>query len=183
MIGRMIDVPRVSRVLAESHLGSLFSHLGLRGRAVPTGAEGERGGASIGSQTFVLTSSMSNTANLLTSSDRGTHFAGRVKQNPPPGRSQLPLLLLYLSRPLNLRSILSIALRLTSGHLDGGDSPLRDDWALRINNILAEVQGTSSGQYRRSGSQGNGGRSGLRKAEHRERGRPGKGRARRGHSR
>jgi len=89
-------------VLAESRLGSLFSHLGLRGRAVPTGAEGEREGASIGSQTSVLTSSMSNTANLLTSSDQGALFAGRVKQNPPPGRSQLPLLLLHLSRPLNL---------------------------------------------------------------------------------
>jgi len=118
--------------------------LGLRGRAVPTGAEGERGGASIGSQTSVLTSSTSNTANLLTSSDRGALFAGHVKQNPPPGRSQLPLLLLHLSRPLNLRSILPVAPRLTSGHLDGGDSPLRDDWALRIDNILAEVQDASS---------------------------------------
>jgi len=41
----------------------------------------------------------------------------------------------------------------------------------------------SSRWYRRSGSQGNGGRSGLRKAEHRERGRLGKGGARRDHSR
>jgi len=39
-IGRMIDVPRALRVLTESRLGSLFSHLGLRGRAVLTGAEG-----------------------------------------------------------------------------------------------------------------------------------------------
>ena len=39
-IGRMIDILRASRVLAESHLGSLFSYLGLRGRAVLTGAEG-----------------------------------------------------------------------------------------------------------------------------------------------
>ena len=83
-IGRMIDVPQASRVLAESRLGSLFSHLGLRGRAVLTGAEG--GGASIGLPVFVLTSSMFNTANLLTS-DRGALFAGRAKQNPPPGRS------------------------------------------------------------------------------------------------
>ena len=143
-IGRMIDVPRVSRVLAESCLGSLFSYLGLRGRAVPTGAEGKRGGASIGSQTSVLTSFTSNTVNLLTSSDRGALFTSRVKQNPPLGRSQLPLLLLHLSRPLNLRSILPVAPWLTSRHLNSGDSPLRDDWALRINNILAEVQGASS---------------------------------------
>ena len=113
-IGRMIDVPWASRVLAESCLGSFFSHLGLQGRAVLTGAEGEREGASIGSQTSVLTSSTSNTANLLTSSDQGTLFAGCAKQNPPPGRIQLPLLLLHLSRPSNLQLILSIAPRLTS---------------------------------------------------------------------
>jgi len=40
-----------------------------------------------------------------------------------------------------------------------------------------------SRRYRRSRSQGNGGRSGLRKAEHRERGRLGKGGAHRGRSR
>jgi len=28
-IGRMIDIPRASRVLVESRLGSLFSHFGL----------------------------------------------------------------------------------------------------------------------------------------------------------
>ena len=39
-IKRMIDVPWASRVLAESRLGNLFSHLGLQGRAVLTGAEG-----------------------------------------------------------------------------------------------------------------------------------------------
>ena len=105
-IGRMIDVLWTSRVLAESRLGSLFSHLGLRGRAVLTGAE--RGGASIGSQVSVLTSSTSNTANLLTSSDQGALFAGHAKQNPPPERSQLPLLLLHPSRPSNLQSILPV---------------------------------------------------------------------------
>ena len=110
-IGRTIDVPRASRVLAKSHLESFFFYLGLRGRAVLTGAEGERGGASIGSRISVLTSSTSNTANLLTSSDRSTLFAGCAKQNPPLGRSQLPLLLLHLSRPSNLRSILPVALR------------------------------------------------------------------------
>jgi len=101
-IGRTIDVLQASRVLAENRLGSLFSHLGLRGRGVLTGGEGEIGGASIGSRISVLTSSTSNTANLLTSGDRGALFAGRAKQNPPPGRSQLPLLLLHPSRPSNL---------------------------------------------------------------------------------
>jgi len=105
-----------------------------------------------------LTSFTSNTVNLLTS-------GGRAKQNPPLGRSQLLLLLLHLSRPSNLQSILPVAPRLTSGRPDGGDSPLQDGWALRIDNILVEVQGASSGQYRRSGSRGNGGRSGLRKVE------------------
>jgi len=79
---------------------------------------------SIGSQISVLISSMSNTANLLTSSDRGALFTGRAKQNPPLGRSQLPLLLLHLSRPTNLQSILPVALWLTFGRLDGEDSPL-----------------------------------------------------------
>jgi len=82
---------------------------------------------------------MSNTANLLTSSNQGVLFAGHAKQNPPPGRSQLPLLLLHLSRPSNLQSILPVALRLTSRRLDSGDSPLRDGWALHIDNIPAEV--------------------------------------------
>ena len=72
----MIDVPWASRVLAESRLGSLFSHLGLQDRAFLTRAEGE--GASIGSQVSVLSSSTSNTANLLTSSDQGALFAGRT---------------------------------------------------------------------------------------------------------
>jgi len=88
--------------IGESRLGSFFSHLGLRGRAVLTEAEGERRSASIGSRISVLTSSMSNTANLLTSSDQGALFAGYTKQNPSPGRSQLSLLLLHLSRPSNL---------------------------------------------------------------------------------
>jgi len=105
--------------------------------------EGE-GGVSIGSRISVLTSSTSNTVNLLTSSDQGALFAGCAKQNPPPGRSQLLLLLLHLSRLSNLRSILSVAPRLISRHLDGGDSPLQHGWALRIGNILVEVQSASS---------------------------------------
>jgi len=78
-IRRMIDVPQVSRVLTESHLGNLFSHFGFRGCVVLSGSEGERRGASIGSQTSVLTSFTSNTVNLLTSSDRGALFASRAK--------------------------------------------------------------------------------------------------------
>ena len=99
---------------------------------------------SIGSRISVLTFSTSNTANLLTSSDRGALFAGRAKQNPPLGRSQLPLLLLHFSRPSNLQSILPVAPQLTSGRLDGGDSPSQDGWALRIDNIPTEVWGASS---------------------------------------
>jgi len=38
-IGRMIDVLQASRVLAESHLGSLFSYFSLRGRAFLSRAE------------------------------------------------------------------------------------------------------------------------------------------------
>ena len=92
---------------------------------------------SIGSQVSVLTSSMSNTANLLTS-DQGALFVGCAKQNPPPGRSQLPLLLLHPSRPSNLQLILPVALQLTSGRLDGGDSPSRDGWAERIGAVVVD---------------------------------------------
>ena len=74
-IGRMIDVLQSLRVLTESHLGNLFSHFGFWGCAVLSRAEGEREGVSIGSRISVLTSSMSNTANLLTSSNRGALFA------------------------------------------------------------------------------------------------------------
>jgi len=65
----MIDVPWASRVLTESRLGNLFSHFGFRGCVVLSGAEEEREGTFIGSLISVLTSSTSNTANLLTSSD------------------------------------------------------------------------------------------------------------------
>ena len=84
----------------------------------------ERRGASIGSQTSVLTSSMFNTTNLFTNSNRGALFAGRTKQNPPLGQSPLPLPLLHPSRPLNLQSILPVALQLASGRPSGESSPL-----------------------------------------------------------
>ena len=139
----MIDVPRALRVLAESRLNSLFSHLGLRGRAVLTGVERE--GASIGSQISVLTSSTFNTANLFTNSDWGALFAGHTKQNSPPERGQLPLLLLHLSRPSNLQSILPVAPRLTFRRLSDGSSPLRGGWSLRTDSTLTEVESVPSG--------------------------------------
>ena len=48
-IGRIIDIPQASRVLAECHLGNLLSHFGLWGWATLSGAEGERESMSIGS--------------------------------------------------------------------------------------------------------------------------------------
>jgi len=110
-IGRIIDVPRASRVLTESCLSNLFSHFGFWGCVVLSGVEEEREGAFIGSLISVLTSSTSNTANLLTSSDRGALFASRAKQNPPLGLSKLLLLLLHPSGPLNLQSVPPFALR------------------------------------------------------------------------
>ena len=106
-IGRMIDVPQASRVLAESRLGSFFFHFGLQGRAFLSRVE--RRSVSIGSRISVLTSSTFNTVNLFTNSDRGALFAGCTKQNSPPGQSLLPLPLLHSSKLLNLRSILSVA--------------------------------------------------------------------------
>ena len=103
-IGRMIDVPQASRVLTKSRLGNLFSHFGFWHCTVLSRAEGGRRGASIGSRIFVLTSSMFNIANLLTSSNWGTLFAGRAKQNPPPGLNKPLLPLLHPSGLLNLLS-------------------------------------------------------------------------------
>ena len=104
---------------------------------------------SIGSQISVLTSSMSNTANLLTSSDQGTLFTGCTKQNPPPGLNKPPLLLLDLSGPLNLQSIPPSAPQLTSGCPNSGGSPSQDDWPLCTNSNLAEVRSAFSGLHLR----------------------------------
>ena len=123
-IGRTMDVPWASRALAESCLGSLFFHLGLQGRAFLFRVEGRS--ASIGSQISVLTSSMFNTANLFTNSDRGALFAGHAKQNSPPGQNQLPLPPLYSSEPSSLQLIPPFALQLTSGHPNDGGNPLQD---------------------------------------------------------
>ena len=128
----------------ESHLGSLFSHFGFRGCAVLSRAEGERGGASIDSRISVLTSSMSNTVNLLTSSDQGTLFASCAKQNPPLELNKPPLPLLHPSGPLNLQSILSFARRLTSGRSNSGGSPSQDGWPLHTDSNLAEVESAFS---------------------------------------
>ena len=86
----------------ESCLGNLLSYFGLQGWAILSRAEEERDGTSIGSWISVLTSSMSNIANLLTSGDRGTLFASHTRQNPLPGLSKLPLPLLHPLGPLSL---------------------------------------------------------------------------------
>ena len=143
-IGKMIDVLQASRVLTESCLGNPFSHFGFQGCAVLSGAEGERGGASIGSQISVLTSSTSNTANLLTSSDQGALFASHAKQNPPPGLNKPLLPLLYSSGLLNLQSIPPFALWLTSGRPNSRGSPLQDSWPLCTNSNLTEVKSAFS---------------------------------------
>jgi len=104
-----------------------------------------RGSVSIGSQISVLTSSMSNTANLLTSSDWGTLFADHAKQNPPPRLNKLLLPLLHSLGPLNLQSIPLFAPWLTSRCPNGGGSPLQDSWPLHTNSNLAEVKSVFSG--------------------------------------
>ena len=144
-IGRMIDVPRASRVLTESYLGNLFSHFGFWDCIVLSGSEGGRRGMSIGSWISVLTSSTSNTANLLTSSDRGTLFTSHAKQNPPPGLNKPLLPLLHPLEPLNFQSIPSFAPRLTSGHPNGGGSPSQDGWPLCTDSNLTEVKSMFSG--------------------------------------
>ena len=100
---------------------------------------------SIGSWISVLTSSMSNTMNLLTSSNQGTLFAGHTKQNPSPGLNKPPLPLLYPSGPLNLQSIPPFAPWLTSRRPNSRGSPLQDGWPLRTNSNLAKVRSMFSG--------------------------------------
>ena len=143
-IGRMINIPRVSRVLTESRLGNLFFHFGFCGCAVLSEAKGERGGASIGSQISVLTSSTSNTANLLTSSNWGTLFTSCAKQNPSLGLNKPLLPLLHPSGPLNLQSISSFAPRLTSGRPNSGSSPSQNGWPLCTDSNLTEVRSVFS---------------------------------------
>ena len=113
-IGRMINIPRALRMLTESYLDSLFSHFGFQGCAVLSRVEGKRGGAFIGLWISVLTSSTSNTVNLLTSSNQSALFTGRAKQNPPSGLNKPPLSLLHPSGPLNLQSIPPFCQRLKS---------------------------------------------------------------------
>ena len=144
-IGRIIDVPRASRVLTESYLGNLFSHFGFWGCVVLSGSEGKRRGASIGSQTSVLISSTSNTVNLLTSSDQGALFTSRTKQNPPPGLNKPLLPLLHPLELSNLQSIPPFAPQLTSRRPNGGGSSSQDGWPLRTDSNLAEVKSVFSG--------------------------------------
>ena len=132
-------------MLTESRLGNLFSHFGFYGCAVLSRAKGERGGTSIGSRISVLTSSTSNTANLLTSSDQGTLFTSCAKQNSSLGLNKPLLPLLHPSGPLNLQSIPSFALRLTSGRPNSGGSSLQDGWPLCTDSNLIEVKSMFSG--------------------------------------
>ena len=122
----MIDVLQALRVLMESCLGNLFFHFGFQGCVVLSGAKEEREGVSIGSHIFVLTSSTSNTVNLLTSSDWGALFAGRTKKNPSLGLSKPFFPLLHPLGPLNLQSIPPFALWLISRRPNSGGSPLQD---------------------------------------------------------
>ena len=108
----MINVLQASRVLAESCLGNLLSHFGLWGWAILSRAEEEKEGTSIGSQISVLTSSTSNTVNLLTSGDWGALFIGYAKQNPPLGLSKLPLLLSFRAIKSSINSSLCSAVNL-----------------------------------------------------------------------
>ena len=128
----------MSRVLAESHLGSLFSYFGFQGRAFLSRVEVMS--VSISSLVSVLVSFTFNTANLFTNSDWGTLFASHTKQNPPPGRSTLPLPLLHFLEPSSLRLIPPFVLQLTSGCPSNEDSPLQDGWPLCTNSILMEVE-------------------------------------------
>ena len=136
-------------MLTESHLDNLFSHFGFWGCTVLSGTEGERRGVSIGSQKPVLTSSMSNTVNLLTSSDWGILFAGCAKQNSPPGLNKSLLPLLHPLGPLNLQSISPFAPWLTSGHPNSRGSPSQDGWPLCTDSNPVEVKSMFSGLHLR----------------------------------
>ena len=99
--GRSKEVPRVSKALIERSLGSLLSHLGLQSGV---GIRGVRGGASTGSLSIVLESSIVNTVNLFTG-DRGALIAGHTTQNPlPPLGDKTLQLEPRLSMPTDLQS-------------------------------------------------------------------------------
>ena len=83
--GRSREVPRVSKVLIEKSLDSLFFHLGLRSGA---GARGLRGCASTSSLSIVLGFSIVNTVNLFTG-DWGALIVSCVMQNPPLPETRL----------------------------------------------------------------------------------------------
>ena len=87
---------------------------------------------------------MFNTANLLTSSNRGTLFAGRAKQNPPLGLNNPLLPLLHPLEPSNLQSIPSFVPRLTSGRPNSGGSPSQDGWPLCTDSNLVEAKSVFS---------------------------------------
>ena len=106
--GRSKEVPHASKALIERSLGSLLFHLDLQSGA---GIRGVRGGASTGSLSIVLESSIVNTVNLFTG-DWGTLIAGCTTQNPlpPPGDKTLQLEP-YFSMPTDLRSAPPVVLQ------------------------------------------------------------------------
>ena len=95
---RSREVSRTSKMLIEKSLDSLFSHLGLRSRAV---ARRLRGCVSTSSLSIVLGSSIVNTVNLFTG-DRGVLITGCIMQNLPLPGDQTPLTELHLSMSTNL---------------------------------------------------------------------------------
>jgi len=180
-----MDVLQTLRALAESCLGSLFSHFSLQDRAFLSGAE-ERS-VTIGSQICIDYSSTFNTVNLFTDSDQGALFTGCTKQNPPLGWSMLPFPLLYPSEPSSLQLIPPSVLWLIFGCPRSGDSLLRDGWLLCTDSTLAEVRSVSSelrlhpwGFLWMVQAEGALVEQG---AEHQERSRPKEGRVHEGHSR
>ena len=80
-------------------------------------------GASIGSLTFVLASSMFNIANLFTNGDWGTLFTSCTKQNPFLEQSTLSFLPLHPSEPSNLQLVSLFVLQLTFERPSSGGSP------------------------------------------------------------
>jgi len=118
--GRSVGIKSIG---GESFGKSLFL-FGPPGQGFPDQSGG--GGASIGLQLSVLTSSTFNTANLFTNSDQDALFAGCTKQNPLRGQSILPLPLLHLLEPSSLQLIPPFALQLTFGHPNDRGSPSQD---------------------------------------------------------
>ena len=134
--GRSKEVLRMSNVLIERSLGSLFSHLGLQNRA---GTREVRGSVSISSLSIVLGSSIVNTVNLFTG-DQGALITGCATQNPLLPEDKFLLLELHLSMPTDPLSAPPVAPRWIDGHPCGGNSLRLDGLHLHIGNIPVEAR-------------------------------------------